>query len=141
MTELLCATKSPSLKDMVWGSTFKVADADNVVDSICASMPLEINPNSGMTWMRTIGKNGHNENVNIVLSMSVHRDCSLGVTADLCRSAYQAILSGQPSCPSNAGWTMGGIGVSDCSVFTLTAGTASDLGQFSADLTAAKGWE
>jgi hypothetical protein len=141
MTELLCATKSPSLKDMVWGSTFKVADADHVVDRVCASMPREIKPDFMWTWMKAIGKNDHNEDVNIFLSMGGHSGCGLGVTEDLCRSAYQAILSGHPSCPSNAGLTMGGVGISDCSVFTLTAGAASDLSHFSADLKEAKGWE
>jgi hypothetical protein len=125
----------------MWGSTFKVADADHFVDRLCASKPLEIKPNSGAIWMQAIGKNNHNEAVNIFLSMGVYKGCSLSITADLCRSAYQAILSGHPSCPSNKGLTMGGVGFSDCSVFTVTAGTASDMSHFNADFSAANGWE
>jgi hypothetical protein len=121
---------------MVWGSTFKLADADHVVDRICASMPLDIKPGSSITWMHAIGKD-----VKIFSGIGVRSECSLSITADLCRSAYQAILSGHPSCPSNTGLTMGGIGISDCSVFSVTAGTASDLSHFSADLSAAKGWD
>lgn len=36
---------------------------------------------------------------------------------------------------------MGGVGISDCSVFTLTVEAASDLSHFSTDLKEAKGWE
>jgi hypothetical protein len=141
MTELLCAIKSPTLKDMIWGSTFKVADANYIMDKVCATMPCEIKQGSAWTWMQAIGKNNHNDDVNIFLGMSVHRDCSLSVTTELCRSAYQAILSGHPSCPSNRGLTIEGIRISNYSIFMLTAGAASDLSHFPADLKASKGWE
>lgn len=109
----------------MWGASFVVKDAVPIVDEVCASMPPK--QTDGMSWIRRIGKDSHGEDVNLVMAMALHGDCS-HITTDLCKNAYHAIISGHASCPSKMGRAMGGVGITHCAEFRLTAGTAAGFG-------------
>ncbi|KAA8641402.1 uncharacterized protein ATNIH1004_001867 [Aspergillus tanneri] len=146
LTQLLCATKAPSAKGVnFWGSIFKLSDASAAVDAACdLKEPFRLGRQTGRSqnyyYDQKIVSRDTKKGVNLILAATARDGCDISLDSKTCREIYNTILSGHPSCPNKDNWSMGGIGVSECGNFMLTAGTSYDKRDPFADMHPSRDW-
>ncbi|PYH40082.1 uncharacterized protein BP01DRAFT_233458 [Aspergillus saccharolyticus JOP 1030-1] len=129
LTDILCATKAPSAKDaLTWGSKFSLSAATSAT-----SNHLQLGRGIlGLLWVR---KSVRSKN-RLYRRPAIARLVSVMMSAKKSTEVFFWDIR-----RAQMMWAMGGIGISECAIFSLMGGIGEDKSSIYEDLQASQWWE